>query len=157
MRRPARTWLGGLCALALAVGAVGCGSDDTAQKNAYVEQVQKAVERFENRFAALQGTVEAVSTPGQTRATLDELRAAADRAHDDLDGIEAPEDVAGLHRRLVAQVAGYEDVIARARRGLASNDPGVVLKARTAYSTDGSRVSRSIAGTIEQINEVLRD
>lgn len=142
--------------MALVLTSLGCGGDDTAQKNAYVAQVQKAVQRFENRFATLQASVEAVSTPGRTRATLDELRAAADRAHRDLEVIRAPGGVAPLHRRLVQEVARYSDVIARARRGLTSSDPDVVLKARTAYSTDGARVSRSIADTIEQINRTLR-
>jgi hypothetical protein len=144
-----------VAALVLVATAAGCGGRPRGDDGGYVQAVNAAQKDFRDRFDRLSDGITATSTPAQDRRTLAGFQDAVDRVVARLRASRPPARVAGLHRSLVRQIAGYAGPIEVARRAFASRDPRRVLAAqgrlRAAVSDTGGRVNR----TIDAINAKL--
>lgn len=142
-------------ACVLALIAVGCGND-TQAANDYVAATNQAVTSFESHFARLQTAFTATSTPKQDAKTLDRFSQSVSAVIAALKRIEPPSSVSVLHARLVAAVAGYEPVIARAKTSFRTADARSLVAARTRFSVSITQIATHITAAIEAINAKLR-
>jgi hypothetical protein len=135
-----------------------CGDGDTAKKNAYVEQVNRAQEQFAATYERLAAQVTATSSPSEDRRTLRGFQTATDRTVSDLRKISPPEEVAELHRDLVAEITGYGEAIGTARMRL--RDPSSITqitRAQAKLAEETSQTSAAVNRTISEINARLRE
>jgi hypothetical protein len=140
--------------LAAALGA--CGSADTKRADAYVADVNRAQESFADTVTRLSRRITGASSAAQDRGTLAGYSDAVDTIVAELRAVDAPERVRPLHRRLVAQIAGFGSAVRRARRGLASLDGRDVGAAQRGLAAATRRVGTQMAATIASINDRLR-
>jgi len=157
MRR--RVALLAACA-ALGFPVAGCGagteSSEGANAGAYVRQVNAAQIEFARRFGGLSERIGPTLTPAQGRRTLGAFERAVDGTVTRLRRVRPPEQVAGLHGRLVGEIASYGDQIAVARRAFSSRDPQRVLAAQGKLVDAVRQTSADINRTIDAINRQLR-
>ena len=152
MRGPLRLLPAAICAAAL---AAGCGGG-SADENAYVQSVNGIQAQMNSSFLRLQERITPSSTPQQDQATLGGFLRAAGTAVRRLEAVDPPEDVAALHRRLIAQVSRYGTEIDRARAAVRSRDRRRLLEAQTDLSSKGTEIGRDVQAVINDINEELR-
>jgi outer membrane murein-binding lipoprotein Lpp len=145
-----------LAAVALAVVAAGCGSDNKAA-NAYVDAVNRAQNDFASTFDRLSSKITSTSTPEQDQKTLDGFKRAVDKVVGDLRAVEPPDRVKGLHAELVGEIANYGREIDKAKSAFANGSPKAIIKAQTQLVTAVTRVSSQINRTIDAINKKLRE
>jgi len=144
-------------ALAAAVPvAVGC-SDDNAEANAYVSEVNRAQEDFAATFRRLNARITSTSSLADDRRTLRGFSDAVDRTVGRLRAVEPPGDVEGLHRQLIMAIDGYGEEIDKARTAFRSTSTRRIIAARTDLVSSITAVSGRINRTIEQINATLQD
>lgn len=156
-RRPlTTTLLSLLTALMLAVALPACG-DDVEKSNAYVDAVNKAQNDFAVTFDRLNKSITSTSTPAQDRDTLGRFQSAVEDVTRELRAVNPPEAVAGLHRKLIEEIGGYGEEVAKARKAFASTDPQKVIAAQTALVTAVTSIASRINTTIDQINRKLRE
>lgn len=134
-----------LAALALA----GCGGEDREAAATYARAVEAARTAFDRDVEAVTSRLGATSTPQRTQRGLGDLGVAAGRFEDRLRGARPPEEVAGLHRRLVGEAARYRRTLAAARGRFAEGDGSEYLRARTA-------LAREAGAARERVNVLLR-
>jgi hypothetical protein len=144
-------------AAAAALGLAACGDDGVDDANRYVDAVNASQQRFTSTLARLSGRITVESSPTQDQATLAAFDDAVVRAVRDLNGVEPPEDVADLHRRLVGDLDGYGARVRRETGLLRSDDPRRLLAAQEELLGETSAVSERLNATIAQINEQLRE
>ncbi len=142
------------CAVALSVVTLGvlaaCGdSDDAKQDQAYIEQVNAAMQRFAQAAERLPTGFEA--------ETLHTYSAALDRAASSLRRIEPPASVARLHERLASDVAGYADEIDKAAEAPLSSDPDRVLAAQQRLMKAAKTANADVNETLAAIGRTLDD
>jgi hypothetical protein len=132
--------------------ATGCGGADPGE---YVKKVNKAQASFAKTFAGLQADITPESSAAADRATLDRFQAATNKVVRELEKIEAPDDVSGLHKDLIAEISQYGKAIERAKQRYASNSPKEVLAARDELTASVGKTATAINTTIEDINKKL--
>jgi hypothetical protein len=139
----------------LGLALAGCGEDAT-ESNAYVDEVNRAQNRFATTSDALANRITATSTTGQDRKVLAGFGTAVDSVVRRLRGVDPPEGVDRLHGQLIAAIDGYGDEIDKARVALRSNSAARIIAAQTELVSAITAVSARINRTIDQINRELR-
>jgi len=150
-----RPGIAGLALLAAAsLSLVACG--DTAEKNDYVDEVNKVTSTLQSGLTEV-GSGATVESPDQAAGVFEEFAVQLETATTDLEGITAPEDVADLQdeivqnlRTLEAEATGAADEI---RSGGAAAIAGVVAQ----FLTEANRIGIEIDSTIGEINSQLQD
>jgi hypothetical protein len=145
-----------LLVAAAAVGLPACGNDDAEQRNAYAGAVNRAQSDFAQSFKDLSKEISSTTTPRQGRRTLQGFEDAVDDVVRDLRAIEAPADLRPLHRRLIADIAGYGREIRTAKEAFATRGPRRILEAQTDLVTATTAISGRINKTIAAINRELQ-
>ena len=151
-----RKLLAGVVVAALGLPAGGCGSD-AEQRNAYVDAVNRAQNDFAASFRNVSSRVGPTATPAEGRRALRGFRAAVDQVLQRLEAIDVPEKVRPLHRRLVAEIAGYRGAFGKAEAAYRSGDPQRILGARSALVSATNAISARINATIDAINRRLKE
>jgi hypothetical protein len=143
-----------LTVLLLAALVSGCGSEKN--HDGYVQALNRAQNGLTDRFGALQSRVTPTSSPQQDARTLRAYEAAVGATVADLRKVRPPTGFDALHRRFVAQIAGYGTALRTARGRLGGNDPQGILAAqgrlRAAVAQTGTRLN----ATIQAINQKLK-
>ena len=139
-------------ALALTLVAAGCGSD-TADKNEYVNAVNKA----QTDFADGIGKVQQGASASDGAAVFDEMKASVDKVVADLKAVDPPEDVKSLHDQLVSQLADFGDAVEKAGSSIESGDAQTLATAQATFAREVSGVGAQIGATIQQINAKLQE
>jgi hypothetical protein len=145
-----------LAALTL-VGAVSCGGEEAAkERNTYADEVNRAQSSFAQSFKTLSRRITSTTTPARGRRTLQGFEDAVEEVVVDLRRINAPEDLQPLHRRLIAEIAGYGRAIHRAKEEFATGSPQRSERAQSALVTATTSISERINRTIAAINQRLQ-
>jgi hypothetical protein len=146
-----------LAALAAAAALLGgCGGDDSEDANRYVDAVNRAQTGFARTVERLSGRISGSSTPAQDRRTLRSFNGAVRDVVGDLERIRPPDEVAGLHRRLVADMGDYGTEVRQATDTLGSGDPRRLVAAQQRLLRATDTVSSRINDTIQAINTRLK-
>jgi hypothetical protein len=146
-----------LLLLAAVLGVTACGGDKAAEeRNAYADQVNRAQSDFAQSFKTLSKRITRTTTPSRGRRTLQGFEDAVDNVVTALRRIDAPADVQPLHRRLIAEIAGYGRAIHRAKIAFATGSPQRILRAQSALVTTTTAISARINRTIAAINRRLQ-
>lgn len=151
LRRPTAAVL-----LACAAVSAGCGGD-AEQKNAYVDEVQRAQRTFVTRFDQVRKRLKATSTLDQDRATLGDFGTATRTFVTALGEAKPPPDVRAQHGRLVAAVKEYQRQVERAASRLRGGSAQDRAQVRTELSSGVGATQGRIATAIDEINAGLRD
>jgi hypothetical protein len=144
-----------LIALVLSLVAVGCGGD-TAEKNEYVDAVNKAQTDFAASVTKIQADASA-ATPDKAKDVFDNLATGVDKVVTDLEGVEPPEEVSDLHTKLIDQMGSFGDSIREAGESLGGGDPQKIIEATTKFSQEVSKIGTDISATIAEINTKLQE
>ena len=111
-----RIWIV-LAALAVAVGATGCGGDDGGgdrlSKTEYQQQVKTVGDTLSKSAEGLSGAF-SESDPeslDQVADQIEQLQEAMNGAADDLDNMNPPADAEAAHNKLVEGIRGFADDI----------------------------------------------
>lgn len=153
MSRPLRAAL-----LTLAAGALaaGCGGD-AEERNAYVDQVNRAQQSFADTVQELSGQITEQSTTDSDRETLGRFESAIDGVVEDLNSIEPPEEVSTQHDELVETIDGYGGAVSAAVDALEEDEPDELLSAQRELLKATGEVSADINRSIGEINGRLQD
>ncbi|MCU0259015.1 MAG: hypothetical protein MUC84_03415 [Solirubrobacteraceae bacterium] len=144
-------------AVTLAAGALaGCGSGDTDAKNAYVDEVNQAQNRFASTFEQLSGQITTTSTPGEDRRTLRGFETAIDKTAGELEAVTPPGEVKELHAELIDEMRGYGEAVGQFREAV-GGELDEVTRAQATLATKTSQTSSEINRTIDRINQALRE
>lgn len=140
----------------IAAGLIVAGCGDSEEKNDYVDQVN------ELQLAYVDDVTEAVganppSTPKEAAAAAGELAELTDGVADDIEAVDAPEDVADLHDQLVAALRGVATDITKTQGALTSGDPQKATEAATQLQTAITGAQTELNSLIEQINSTLQE
>lgn len=141
-------------ALALGLLLAGCGGRE--EKNAYVDELNKAQTGFAADVKALGRPVTATSTPEQDRRALTSYRRVVERTVARLETIEVPGDVTDLHRRLIGEFQRYDVELRRLRERVQTTDVQVATRAQVDFYASADSITKQITTTIEQLNSELR-
>lgn len=144
--------------LTLVAGALaaGCGGD-AEERNAYVDQVNRAQQSFADTVQELAGQITQQSTTEADRETLGRFESAIDGVVEDLNSIEPPEEVEAEHRELVETMDGYGDEVSAAVDALEKEDPDELVSAQRELLEATRQVSADINRSIREINTALQD
>ena len=144
--------------LILVAGALvaGCG-DDAEERNAYVDQVNRAQQSFANTVQELSGQITEGSTTDSDRETLGRFETAIDGVVGRLRSIEPPEEVSTQHTELVETIDRYGNEVSDAVVALEGDDPEELLTAQRELLEATGEVSADINRTIGEINRALQD
>ena len=146
-----------LIALAAVALLAGCGSsDDTKDKNRYVDEVNAAQTRLSGRLDRLSGEINQSTSPSADRRTLQAFDTAVARAIASLRRIEPPNDVVPLHRRLIRQLEAYDRELRRETAVLRSNDVQALIAAQRRLLSATNETSQQVNDTLDAINARLR-
>jgi hypothetical protein len=145
-----------VCALG-AIGVSACGGEDVAkQRNTYADEVNRAQNDFAQSFKNLSRRISSTTTPARGRRTLQGFENAVDAVVVDLRRIDAPTDLAPLHRRLIDEIAGYGRAIHKAKLEFATGSPQRSEAAQSALVDATTAISAKINRTIAAINRQLQ-
>jgi hypothetical protein len=147
-----------LLVAATALGVAACGNSEqrAEQRNAYADEVNRAQSSFAESFRSLSRRITSTTTPNQGRRTLQGFEDAVDTVVAQLRAIDAPADLQPLHRRLIAEIAGYGRAIHRAKLAFATGAPQRILDAQSRLVATTTRISSRINRTIAAINRQLQ-
>lgn len=156
MTRPLRAALL-IFTFAAAAFAAGCGGD-AEERNAYVDQVNRAQQSFADTVQELSGQITEQSTTDSDRKTLRRFESAIDGVVEELRSIEPPEEVATQHAELVETMDGYGDEVSAAVDALEEEEePEELVSAQRQLLEATRRVSADINRSIGEINGRLQD
>lgn len=146
-----------LFALALVAGALaGCGGGGGVKEaNTYVDEVNKAQNRFASTIDTLSTRITATSTPADDRATLGRFEAAVDRVVTDLRAVQPPDQVRSQHMQLIAALERYGTQVKQVTADISSGSATRLLGAQEELAKATAEVSRKINTTIAAINQKL--
>ena len=146
-----------LLALALVAGALaGCGGGGGVKEaNTYVDEVNRAQNRFASTIDSLGTRITSRSTPADDRATLGRFEAAADRALADLRAARPPDQVRSQHAQLIAALEGYGTEVKHASEDISSGSASRLLGAQEELAKANADVAQKINATIAAINQKL--
>jgi hypothetical protein len=137
-------------ALLAAVTLAGCGGGDDKDgqaDRAYIDQVNRAVQRFAREAKQLPAGFEA--------DTLHTYSATLERTAEDLRAITPPDSVATLHQDLAGDVSTYADAIEAAASAPLSKDPDQVVAAQQALLKATATANREVNRTLREIGRRL--
>lgn len=156
MTRPLRAALLTLT-LTLVAGAfaAGCGGD-SEDRNAYVDQVNRAQQSFADTVQELSGQITDQSTTESDRETLGRFETAIDGVVENLSSIEPPEEVSTQHGELVETIDGYGDEVSAAVDALEGDEPEELVRAQRELLEATGEVSADINRSIGEINGRLQ-
>lgn len=137
----------------LSLAVVACGGDDTAEKNDYVDEVNKAQNEFAD--SANQITNQDSSDPEAFQRSLDDLDPALTEVVKDLENIEPPEEVKGEHDQLTNSLREYRNDLNTAKGDL-SGDTGESTEAAQQIVTASQEFSTEFDRLINEINRKLQ-
>jgi hypothetical protein len=143
-----------LLVLLLATVGAGCGAKQ--ENGDYVKALNRAQTALTHRFDALQQRITPTSSAKQDEKTLTAYAAAVRTAVTELEAVDPPSGLAPLHRRFVAQVAGYGTALRTARGELGVEDPQKILAAQGRLRTAVARTGTRLNATIQAINQKLK-
>jgi len=143
-----------LLALAIALGAAGCGdTGETDAKNEYVTRVAA----IQDRLAAALGRARSdASDPVRLRSEVRALRTAVGRAADELDAVRPPPAVGSAHDRLAAVLRGYGRRLRQAAAGAAQASTSRRLVAAQLVVTSTADAQAQFDRAIAEINRRIR-
>lgn len=153
MSRPLRA---ALLTLVAGASAAGCGGD-AEERNAYVEQVNRAQQSFADTVQELSGQITEQSTTDSDRETLGRFESAIDGVVEDLSTIDPPEEVSTQHGELVETIDGYGGEVSAAVDALEDDEPDELLTAQRELLEATGEVSADINRSIGEINGRLQD
>lgn len=138
------------------LGLQACGNDDTEERNAYAERLNRAQGDFARSFRDLSGEITSTTTPGEGRRTLQGFEDAVDEVVADLRRIQAPQGLGSLHSRLITEIADYGEEIRTAKEAYETRSPRKILDAQNALVDATTAISGRINRTIAAINKGLQ-
>ena len=151
MPRPA---IAGLALLAAAsLGLVACG--DTAEKNDYVDEVNKVTSTLQSGLTEV-GSGATANSPDQAAAVFDQFAGQLGTATTDLEEITAPEDVADLQDEIVQNLRALEDEATGAAEEIRSGGAAAIAGVVAQFLTEANRIGIEIDSTIGEINSMLQ-
>ena len=151
MPRPA---IAGLVLLAAAsLGLVACG--DTAEKNDYVDEVNKVTSTLQSGLTEV-GSGATANSPDQAAAVFDQFAGQLGTATTDLEEITAPEDVADLQDEIVQNLRALEDEATGAAEEIRSGGAAAIAGVVAQFLTEANRIGIEIDSTIGEINSMLQ-
>jgi ABC-type transporter Mla subunit MlaD len=140
--------------VAVSVGLVAC-DDDTAEKNDYVDEVNKVTSTLQSGLTEV-GSGATVESPDQAAAVFEEFAGTLETAVTDLEEVSAPEGVADLQDEIVNDLRTLEDEATGAaneiRAGSGAAIPGVAAQ----FLVEANRIGTEIDSTIGEINSTLQ-
>lgn len=145
-----------LLLLLLTLAATGCGSGDTDQKNAYVDEVNAAQQSFATTFEQVSGRITSSTTPASDNRTWRGFQTSIRKLTTQLEAVTPPDSVKQLHQELIDEFSSYGDAVATYRKALDGNIEEL-SKAQATLATQTSQTSSSINRTIERINQKLHE
>jgi ABC-type transporter Mla subunit MlaD len=150
-----RPGIAGLALLAAAsLTLVACGGD-TAEKNDYVDEVNKVTSTLQSGLTEV-GSGATVDSPDQAAAVFEDFGEQLDAAVADLDGVSAPEDVAGLHDEVVENLRRLEDEATSAANEIRTGGAGAIAGVSAQFLTEANQIGIEIDSTIGEINPQLQ-
>jgi hypothetical protein len=150
-----RPGIAGLALLAAAsLTLVACGGD-TAEKNDYVDEVNKVTSTLQSGLTEV-GSGATVDSPDQAAAVFEEFGEQLDAAVTDLDGVSAPQDVAGLHDEVVENLRRLEDEATGAANEIRTGGAGAIAGVSAQFLAEANRIGIEIDSTIGEINSQLQ-
>jgi hypothetical protein len=145
-----------LFALALVgVALTGCGGGGVKEANTYVDEVNKAQNRFASTIDTLSTHITSTSTPTDDRATLGRFQAAVDRVVTDLRAVHPPDQVRNQHAQLIVALESYGTELKQVTADISSGSATRLLGAQEELAKATADVSRKINTTIAAINHKL--
>src|SRR3954447_19002259 len=153
MPRPVRL----LLALALVASALaGCGGGGGVKEaNTYVDQVNKAQNRFAATIDSLSTHIKSTRTPAEDHATLRQFQAAGARVVADLRTVHPPDQVRGQHAQLIAALEAYGTEVKQVTKDISSGSATRLLGAQEELAKATADVSRKINVAVAAINQKL--
>ena len=139
---------------ALALGA--CGGD-TEERNAYVDEINAAQNRFAKRFDELNTRITPTSTPQEDRRTLNAYESVVRDTLAQLRGVTPPEGLEDQHRRFVAIIADYGAAVRQAREAVVDGTAQEALTAQQRLKDTVEQITRRLNDTIADINRELKE
>ena len=155
MRLGSRLLCAALVACALVVTSCGGGGSSDDDGAAYVQLVNKAQQDFAARVDELSKGISSTSSATRDRQTLQSFEDAVDEVGGDLRAIKPPEEVRGLHDKLVRAVDGYGDDVTTAAEALSSKSPEKLRAAQRELAQATTAFGTTLNETIDEINKTL--
>jgi len=147
----------GIACLALvaaaSLGLVACG--DTAEKNDYVDEVNKVTSTLQSGLTEV-GSGATANSPDQAAAVFEEFAAKLGTATTDLEEITAPEDVADLQDEIVQNLRALEDEATGDAEEIRSGGAAAIAGVVAQFLTEANRIGIEIDSTIGEINSKLQ-
>jgi hypothetical protein len=140
----------------VASALAGCGGGGGVKEaNTYVDEVNRAQNRFASTIDTLSTRITSTSTPADDRATLGRFEAAVGRVVTDLRAVHPPDQVRGQHAQLIAALEGYGTEVKQVSEDISSGSASRLLGAQEELAKATADVSQKINATIAAINHKL--
>lgn len=150
-----RSGIAGVALLAAAsLTLVACGGD-TAEKNDYVDEVNKVTSTLQSGLTDV-GSGATVDSPDQAAAVFEEFGGVLDAAVTDLEGVSVPEEVAGLHDEIVQNLRTLEDEATGAANDVRTGGAAAIAGVSAQFLTEANEIGIEIDSTIGEINSQLQ-
>jgi hypothetical protein len=149
--RPGIAGLALLAAASLALAACG----DTAENNDYVDEVNKVTSTLQSGLTEV-GNGANVDSPDQAASVFEDFAGRIETAATDLEGITAPDDVAGLQDEIVASLRTLEDEATGAANEIRGGGAGAIPGVAAQFLVEANRIGTEIDSTIGEINAELQ-
>jgi hypothetical protein len=138
---------------ATSLGLVACG--DTAEKNDYVDEVNKVTSTLQSGLTEV-GSGATANSPDQAAGVFDEFAGEIEAAVTDLEEIGAPEGVAELQDEVVQNLRTLEDEATGAANEIRSGGAAAIAGAAAQFLAEANRIGIEIDSTIGEINSKLQ-
>ena len=146
-----------IVALVAALAMAACGSGDAEEKNDYVAEVNSVTQTLNEDLAEVAGQGASATSPERSADLLRGFSEDLSTAVTELDAISPPEDVAGLHDELVAEVTELKGAAANARDEIRAGGAASISAVVTEFVIEANRISGDIDSTITEINNRLQE
>jgi hypothetical protein len=150
-----RPGIAGLVLLAAASLTLVACDGGTAEKNDYVDEVNKVTSTLQSGLTEV-GSGATVDSPDQAAAVFEEFGEALDAAVTDLEGVIAPEDVADLHQEVVENLRTLEDEATGAANDIRTGGAAAIAGVSAQFLTEANQIGIEIDSTIGEINSQLQ-
>ncbi len=138
-----------------AVAVASCG-EDTEEKNEYVDAVNEVTTTLNEGLTEISSGASAAS-PGQAATVFADFGEQLDTAAADIEGIDPPEEVAGLHDQLVTLIQDLSATATNAADEIKSGGPAAVTGVANEFIAESTTASTEVDSTITEINSKLQE